>query len=74
MSPLWSRVWDGVLIVITMLAVFRLVSFIRSDVGMSEVVHVFGLGLITLTRVMLLIGLASLVWVPISVWIGLRPQ
>jgi NitT/TauT family transport system permease protein len=35
---------------------------------------VIGLGLITLARVMLLIALASLVWVPIAVWIGLRPQ
>ena len=32
------------------------------------------LGLITLARVMLLIGIASIVWVPIAVWIGLRPR
>lgn len=73
-SPLWSRVFDGVLIVVTMLAIYRLVTFIHSDVGWSEVVHVAGLGVITLIRVMLLIALASLVWVPIAVWIGLRPQ
>ncbi len=33
----------------------------------------FGLGLLTLLRVLVLIALASLIWVPIGVWIGLRP-
>jgi NitT/TauT family transport system permease protein len=31
-------------------------------------------GLITLTRVAVLIALASVIWVPIGVWIGLRPR
>jgi NitT/TauT family transport system permease protein len=73
-SPLWGRLWDVVLAVACVWAVYRLVSFVHVDVGWTEVVHVVGLGLITLLRVMLLIGLASLVWVPIAVWVGLRPQ
>ena len=36
--------------------------------------RVFVLTLYTLIRVFLLIVLASLIWVPISVWIGLRPR
>ncbi|MGP1613460.1 MAG: ABC transporter permease subunit, partial [Pollutimonas bauzanensis] len=43
-------------------------------VGWREVVQVAGLGLLTLLRVVLLIGLASLVWVPVAVWVGLRPR
>src|SRR5438132_2081126 len=35
---------------------------------------VFWLGLITAVRVMVLIAIASLIWVPIGVWIGLRPR
>ncbi|MFZ6844988.1 ABC transporter permease [Undibacterium sp. RuTC16W] len=70
----WNKVWDGFLILASLLAAYRLLIFIHSDVGWSEALHVVGLGLITLVRVMLLIGLASLVWVPIAVWIGLRPQ
>jgi NitT/TauT family transport system permease protein len=73
-SPLWSRLWDGLIAVAVLLAVVRLGLFVHSEVGWSEVLHVFGLGFITLLRVMLLIALASLVWVPVSVWIGLRPQ
>ncbi len=29
---------------------------------------------ITLLRVMILIGLASVLWVPIGIWVGLRPR
>ena len=32
------------------------------------------MGFITLARVIVLIALASLIWVPIGVWIGLRPK
>ena len=32
------------------------------------------LGLITLLRVAVLIALASLIWVPIGVWVGMRPK
>jgi len=38
-----------------------------------EAVSVLGLGLLTMARVLLLIAVASLIWVPIGVWIGLRP-
>jgi NitT/TauT family transport system permease protein len=73
-SKTMARAWDALIIVASLLAVYRLVVFIHSDVGWSEAAHVAGLGLITLTRVMLLIALASLFWVPVAVWIGLRPQ
>jgi NitT/TauT family transport system permease protein len=73
-NPLWSRLWDAVLLVAFIAAMYGLVVFIHSEVGWAEALHVVGLGLITLIRVMLLIGLASLIWVPVAVWIGLRPQ
>jgi NitT/TauT family transport system permease protein len=40
----------------------------------KDVVGAFGLGFLTLTRVVVLIAIASLIWVPIGVWIGLRPS
>jgi NitT/TauT family transport system permease protein len=69
-----ARAWDVTIVLLSLAAAYWLVTFVRSDVGWREAVHVIGLGLITLARVMLLIALASLVWVPIAVWIGLRPQ
>ena len=73
-EQVWSRVWDVLILAIALVASYRLVEFVHSVVGWSEFVHVAWLGVITLTRVMLLIALASLVWVPIAVWIGLRPE
>jgi len=73
-SPLWSRTWDALLAAAVLLAVWRLLSFVHTEVGWSEVGHVFVLGLYTLARVLVLIALASLVWVPVGVWIGLNPR
>ena len=70
----WSRAWDFLTLAAALLATYHLVVFVHSVVGWGEVAHVIWLGLITLCRVMLLIALASIVWVPIAVWIGLRPQ
>ena len=69
-----ARAWDVLVIAASLFAAYRLVVFVHSDVGWMEAAHVVGLGLITLARVLLLIALASIVWVPIAVWIGLRPQ
>jgi NitT/TauT family transport system permease protein len=71
---LWAWAWDAVIGVAALYAAYSLVVFVHHDVGWREAAGVVGLGLITLARVLLLIGLASLVWVPIAVWIGLRPQ
>ncbi|KIF80533.1 ABC transporter permease [Noviherbaspirillum autotrophicum] len=74
-APPWlPRAWDALVVAAAALAALRLLVFIHSDVGWGEVAHVVGLGFLTLLRVLLLIGLASLIWVPLAVWIGLRPQ
>ena len=57
-----------------LLAVWRLVRFIHAEVGWAEVGHVFVLGCYTLVRVLVLIALAALVWVPVGVWIGMNPR
>ncbi|WP_288441296.1 ABC transporter permease subunit [uncultured Pseudomonas sp.] len=73
--PGWGpQAWDFILVLACALAFARLGLFVHQDVGWGEALHVLGLGLITLCRVMLLIALASLIWVPLSVWIGLRPR
>jgi len=47
---------------------------VLGEVRPAEIGQVVILGLITLLRVAVLIALASLIWVPIGVWIGLRPR
>lgn len=51
-----------------------LFQFITTSITFEEIWHVFTLGLATALRVMILIVVSSLIWVPIGVWIGLRPQ
>ena len=72
-SEQWSRLWDAVVMACVLLAAWRLLNFILAEVGWSEVMHVFVLGIYTLIRVLILIALAALVWVPVGVWIGMRP-
>ena len=44
------------------------------QVSLAELPGVLGLGLLTLLRVMAMIVVATLVWVPVGVWIGLSPR
>jgi NitT/TauT family transport system permease protein len=66
-------VWAVIVVLATAFVVYRVVAYVRTGVTLDEVGHVFVLGLITLLRVTVLIALASVVWLPIGVLIGLRP-
>ncbi len=52
---------------------WRTVAYVAGGVDGAEVPHVLLLGGITLARVAVLVALASAVWLPLGVWIGLRP-
>lgn len=73
-NPAVERVWDATLAAAVLLAAAWLVRFIHTEVGWGEVGHVFVLGFYTMLRVVVLIALAALVWVPIGVWIGMNPR
>jgi NitT/TauT family transport system permease protein len=66
--------WNLILAAGTLAALVYIVDFVRSEVGLDEVLRVLLLGLVTLLRVVVLIALAAVIWVPIGVWIGLRPN
>ncbi len=71
-----NRIIDNVLAALARRAAAAvwIVAFIRETVDLSEIGWVFLLGLATAARVLILIGFASLIWVPIGVAIGLRPH
>jgi NitT/TauT family transport system permease protein len=52
----------------------KAVRFVFAEINLAEVGHVAVLGLLTFLRVGVLIGIASLIWVPIGVYVGLRPR
>ncbi len=66
--------WYTVLILIGVLALWKTATFVHGDVPVGEIGRVLLLGLITLSRVAILIALASVIWVPIGVWVGMRPK
>ena len=73
-SPWFERAFDIVLLLATLAALAWIAHFIRETVPLGEIGWTFILGAITAVRVLILIAVASLIWVPIGVWIGLRPQ
>jgi NitT/TauT family transport system permease protein len=77
-SPATSRiidwVWGLVIAVLTAYVLYRIFMYVSTGVTWLEVGHVLGLGFVTLMRVVLLIAVASLIWVPLGVMIGLRPR
>lgn len=68
-----DRAWIALVALATLGAGWLLVTFVARTLRWSDAVAVFGLGLATMARVAVLIALASAIWVPIGVWIGLRP-
>jgi NitT/TauT family transport system permease protein len=72
-----SRLIDvvGVVVLVAVLAwaLAKIIGFIAADLSWSDLGQAVTLGLFTLVRVAVLMVLASLLWVPIGVWLGLRP-
>jgi len=64
----------GLLAVTAVGSVLLFTHFVLSEASYGEIGWVFVLGFFTLVRVVVLIFLASLVWVPVGIWIGLRPR
>ncbi|HWZ69640.1 MAG TPA: ABC transporter permease subunit [Stellaceae bacterium] len=72
--PQLDRLLDVALLGLAAAAAIWIIGFIRQTVDLAEIGRVFLLGLATAARVLILIGVASLIWVPIGVAIGLRPH
>jgi len=66
--------WYTLLILIGLGALWKTTLFVLGEVRLGEIGHVIVLGFITLLRVSVLIALASLLWVPVGVWVGQRPR
>jgi NitT/TauT family transport system permease protein len=66
--------WYAIIAVIVGLTLWQLVRFSAGAFTWGEVAGVFGLGLITMVRVLLLIAIASAIWTPIGVYVGMRPR
>jgi len=72
-SRLGDAVWLAVLAVAVAAAVWKIVSFVSATLAWSDLGEAALLGLYTMIRVIVLMIVATLIWVPIGVWLGLRP-
>jgi NitT/TauT family transport system permease protein len=73
-SRLIDIAWNAIVVAIAAYAAWRVVSFTRGALSASDFIKAFELGLITLLRVVVLIALASVIWTPIGIYVGLRPS
>jgi NitT/TauT family transport system permease protein len=56
------------------LALWYITSFAVEGITLRDVITAILLGFATLIRVVVLIAIASVIWVPIGVWVGTRPR
>jgi NitT/TauT family transport system permease protein len=73
-SRVVDAVWLATIIAGTSYAAWRIYTYLSATLSPSDVLSAVGYGFITLARVIVLIALATLIWVPVGVWIGLRPK
>ncbi|MDF1758283.1 MAG: ABC transporter permease subunit [Legionellaceae bacterium] len=66
-------IWNAILIITLGCSGYFLLTYVLEKLDVREIIHVFLLGGATGIRVILLIILSSMVWVPVGVWIGQRP-
>jgi NitT/TauT family transport system permease protein len=72
-SRVIDALWFVAVAVLVIVALTKVVSFVSAELNWGDLGQALLLGLATLARVVVLMVLASLIWVPIGVWIGLRP-
>jgi NitT/TauT family transport system permease protein len=67
-------VWYLMIAGLAVYAVEEVVGYVSAELTWSDVGTVLELGTYTMIRVILLIAIASAIWVPLSIMIGLRPK
>jgi NitT/TauT family transport system permease protein len=73
-SRIVDAAWLTLIVASTGYAGWKAYEYLSATLSFSDVVTAIGEGFITLARVVVLIALATLIWVPVGVWIGLRPK
>jgi NitT/TauT family transport system permease protein len=71
---LGEGLWYAVVAAITAFVIWRAALTVSGELGWSDLWVAFGLGAVTMLRVAVLIALASLLWLPLGVLVGLKPK
>ena len=66
--------WVMLIVAAVVAGLWHIVVVLIQNTPLKEALQVCGLASLTMLRVFVLIAFASLVWVPIGVWVGMRPR
>jgi NitT/TauT family transport system permease protein len=66
--------WLTLIAFATAWSLWEIAAFVQTELSWADLFETIGLTLLTMTRVLVLLVLATAFWVPVSVWIGLRPR
>jgi NitT/TauT family transport system permease protein len=73
-SKVIDVIWYAIIAAVAGYAFWRIVAFISGALHWSDLGQALLMGCYTMIRVVVLMAIAALVWVPIGVYIGLRPK
>jgi NitT/TauT family transport system permease protein len=68
-----DALWIAVVLAAAAYALWVVAGYVRASLGIADALTALWYGFLTLIRVAVLIAMASAIWVPIGVYIGLRP-
>ncbi len=72
-SDAFDWAYNLALLAVVAWALYSVISYVSATLGWADVKEALADGFLTFFRVMILIVIASLIWVPIGVYVGLRP-
>ena len=72
-SRLWDGVWVGLLVIAAAVGLWKIVTYVSATLTWADLGEALLDGVYTMIRVVVLMVIATLIWVPVGVWLGLRP-
>ena len=72
-SRMSSLIWGTLVCGLLVWSCWQAFTFVAAELSWPDLGEASLLGFVTLVRVVVLMVIASLIWVPIGVWLGLRP-
>jgi NitT/TauT family transport system permease protein len=73
-SRVIDAIWFAMILAMAGYALWKIIAFISGTLHWSDLATALLMGSFTMLRVVVLMAIAAAIWVPIGVWIGLRPK
>ncbi|MEV7598121.1 ABC transporter permease subunit [Kitasatospora sp. NPDC089797] len=64
----------GAVAAVVLYGAWQAFDYLHRTVGLGEFGHAFAVGAATFVRVLVLLAVSTVVWVPVGVWIGMNPR